>query len=393
MANEPLPNPLGRLALTPALRALQPGSKESGLVVSAIAEVPVSGSEPQHAWDVAWADAAKEAVRLGADEPTANALAQGAGETIAAGARAVVAAHGQVLLSKWLAPGSANGAVRVGQLPYLLDVADAIARQPARVIVLADRHGAAVVAQAAGDEYAPLAFPLPARPGALHDPHQERPPALHHGERHLTDSEPESGGDRNARFIAARVTEAASSVGARIVLGVGDQHVLDAVSPHLPGALGPVTIAAITTLTWDHDNQVSAEARISVGIEAALRQITTAAVDSVADLVAAAAAAPEPGAVIGIEAVAGALASEQVAALLVAADIGEDNGAADSRIGSAATQFAVDGEATPVLPVDGLVWAALRQDAIVLRLSGRVGPLAGQPVAALLRHGVPRHRP
>ena len=36
---------------------------------------------------------------------------------------------------------------------------------------------------------------------------------------------------------------------------------------------------------------------------------------------------------------------------------------------------------------DGLVWAALHQDAIVVQLQDRTGPLAGEPVAALLRRG------
>jgi hypothetical protein len=36
---------------------------------------------------------------------------------------------------------------------------------------------------------------------------------------------------------------------------------------------------------------------------------------------------------------------------------------------------------------DGLVWAALHQDAIIVQLPDRAGPLAGEPVAALLRRG------
>jgi hypothetical protein len=36
---------------------------------------------------------------------------------------------------------------------------------------------------------------------------------------------------------------------------------------------------------------------------------------------------------------------------------------------------------------DGLVWAALHQDAIVVQLPDRTGPLAGEPAAALLRRG------
>ncbi len=36
---------------------------------------------------------------------------------------------------------------------------------------------------------------------------------------------------------------------------------------------------------------------------------------------------------------------------------------------------------------DGLVWAALHQDAIVAQLPARNGPLADDPAAALLRRG------
>jgi hypothetical protein len=36
---------------------------------------------------------------------------------------------------------------------------------------------------------------------------------------------------------------------------------------------------------------------------------------------------------------------------------------------------------------DGLAWAALHQDAIVVQVPDGAGPLAGQPAAALLRRG------
>src|SRR5215831_17818203 len=115
---------LGRLELGPELRGFQPGPAASGPVVTAMIQVPDSASERQYAWDVAWSDAAREASRLGADERTAEALAADAG------------------------PGS----VRAGPLPCLLEIAAAAARRPAHVVVLADRHGAAVVAHA-GDQY------------------------------------------------------------------------------------------------------------------------------------------------------------------------------------------------------------------------------------------------
>ena len=114
---------LGRLELDPGLRALQPGHDASGLVATATVEVPDSVSEPQYAWDVALADAAREAAKLGADERTAQALVAGAGNALAGGTWIVVAAHGQVLLARRLPHGAAAPEVRVGPLPHLLQAA------------------------------------------------------------------------------------------------------------------------------------------------------------------------------------------------------------------------------------------------------------------------------
>ena len=111
-------------------------------------------------------------------------------------------------------------------------------------------------------------------------------------------------------------------------------------------------------------------------------------VGAVGDLVASAATGPAPGAVRGIEAVAWQLTEQQVAVLLVASDISQDDGP-DYRLGSSPTQFGAgdQGAGIPVPLEDGLVWAALHQDAIVVQLPDRSGPLAGQPAAALLRRG------
>jgi hypothetical protein len=385
---------LGRLDLTPPLRSLRPGSADTGLVVTAMRGTPASGAEPQYAWDVAWADAGREASGLGADEPSAAALAAGAGRPIGTGLRAVITAHGKVLISWWLPAGSGTGSVRIGPLPYLLEVADAAARRPARVVVLAERHTATIIAHAAGDQEEPRAFPVGPRPGTQPDPHPGRPPALHHGERHLTDSEPDSGGDQNARFIAARVTEAADSVGAHVVFGAGDQHVLEAVAEHLPDSVGPLTIVATGPLTRDHDDQPRVEAELSAALGAALGDITATATDAIGDLIAESAGAAEPGAVRGVEAVARQLTNGQVAVLLVTDDVA-DGGAGDYRIGDRPTELLTGADAdggTPVPLEAGLVWAALNQDAVVLRLPDRGGILDGHAVAALLRHGLPRHR-
>jgi len=252
------------------------------------------------------------------------------------------------------------------------------------VVVLADRHGAAVVTHAAGDQYPARRFPVGTHPGAQHDPHPGRPPALHHGERHVTDSEPESGGERNAEFIAGRVAEAAASVGAHIVLGAGDQHILGAISGHLPRSLGPVTIIASGPVPGYSDDQLSDP------VAAALDEITTAAIGAVGELVASSAAGPEPAAVRGIEAVAEQLAEQQVAVLFVAADIAADTAGSRYGIGSRPTELLAAGDSaarTEVPLADGLAWAALHQDAIVVQLPDRAGPLAGRQAAALLRRG------
>jgi len=344
---------LGRLELTPELRALKPGTAVADMVVTATVEVPASGSEPQYAWDVAWADAVREAEALGADPRTAQALATGAGRVPADGSVAVVAAHGQALLAWRLPPGAATRSVRVGPLPHLREVAVAAARRPAYVVVLADRDGAAVIAHTADDPYHAKIYDVGRRPGLQPDPHPHRPAAQHYGERHVTDREPLSGGERNAEVIAARVAAAADSVSAHIVLGAGDRHILGAVAKHLPGSLGPVTVIAAGPLPTDSDEQLSHQ------IAAALDEITGEAIAAAGDLVASAAAGQAHGAVRGIDAVTAQLVEQQVGVLLVAADIGQDG--------------------------DELVWAALRQDAFGVQLPDRSGSLAGEPTAALLR--------
>jgi len=375
---------LGRLPLGPGLRALAPGSATSGLMVTATVSVPDSATSRSYAWDVAWADAVREASQQGADPATAQALERGAGAVTAGDTQVVVAAHGEAVLAWWLPSGLGTSSVRVGPLPHLQEVADAAARRPAYVVVLADRHGTDLVVHAAGDQVPARRLEVGERPGTQHDPHPDRPPAQLHGVRHLTDREPESGGQRNAEFIAARVAEAADNVAAHVVLGAGDQHILDAIAEHLPETIGPITAIAGGRAADGLDEHLGAE------ISAALDGITGAAIGAVGDLVDSLAEGPNPGAVRGIKAVAEQLAEQQVAVLLVAADVARDGTAGSSyRIGSRPTELLIDDSDTGAeVPLeDGLVWAALHQDAIVVQLPDRTGPLAGEPTAALLRRG------
>ncbi|HUB21669.1 MAG TPA: hypothetical protein VMA97_04600 [Streptosporangiaceae bacterium] len=376
---------LGRLPLGPDLRGLAPGSAESGLVATATVTVPDSPTSRSYAWDVAWADAVREASQLGADPATAEALEASASSIVAGGgAQVVVAAHGMGMLAWRLLSAPAATSVRVGPLPHLQEAADAAARRPAYVVVLADRDGTDIVMHAAGDQVPARRFEVGDRPGLQPDPHPDRPPAQHHGERHLTDREPESGGERNDEFIAGRVAAAADSVGAHVVLGAGDQHILDAIGSHLPETIGPVTVIAGQRPADGLDDHLGAE------ISAALDEIANAVIGAVADLVASRAEGPDPGAVRGLKAVAEQLAEQQVAVLLVAADVARDADAGSTyRIGSRPTEFLVDDDTGVEVPLeDGLVWAALHQDAIVVQLPDRTGPLAGESVAALLRRGV-----
>jgi hypothetical protein len=368
---------LGRLQLDHALRALPLGP-----VVTATVSVPDTPADRSYEWDVAWADAARQASELGADQATAEALPTGAGQPVAGGTRVAVAARGEVLLARWLPSGTGAISVRVGPLPQLLEVAAAAARRPAYVVLLADREGTDIVVHAGGDSPAEP-FPVGRRPGTQSDPHPGRPPGQLHGERHLTDREPESGGQHNAEFIAGRVSQAADSVGAHIVLGAGDQHILDAVAGHLPESLGPVTTIAGGREPDGLDD------RLGAAIDAALDEITAAAISAVGDLVAARAEEPDPAAVRGIGAVADQLAEQQVAVLLVAADVARDADPGTTyRIGSRPTEFLVGEDTGTDVPLaDGLVWAALHQDAVIVQLEERTGVLAGEPVAALLRRG------
>jgi hypothetical protein len=172
-------------------------------------------------------------------------------------------------------------------------------------------------------------------------------------------------------------------VGAHVVLGAGDQHILDAVGTHLPATVGPITTIAGGRHPDGLDDHIGA------AIGAALDEITAAAIGAVGGQVASLAGGPGPGAVRGVGAVAEQLAEQQVAVLLVAADVSRHDDGSSYRIGIRPTEFLVaDPDTGVVVPLeDGLVWAALHQDAIVVELPDRSGPLADQPVAALLRRG------
>ncbi len=281
-------------------------------------------------------DAVRQASELGAARDTAQALNVGSGDAQehGPGTRLVVAAHGKVLHEQWLGQSIGENSVLAGRLPHLAAAAAAAAARPACVVVVADRDGADVIAHASGTEIAVEHFLLGKREPSQNGHVREKPPAVHHGEWHLTDSEPESGGQQNAAAIAARVTDAAAKVGAHIVLGAGDQHILDAVSPHLTGSLGPiVAIDGRRTYSGRDDHMGPA-------IGAALGQIADVATSEVGDLIASQAGGQNPGAVRGITAVAEQLAEQQVAVLLLAADISQDADASPGcRLGSSPTGF------------------------------------------------------
>ena len=293
-----------------------------------------------------------------------------------------VAAHGEVLLARWLPPGTA-GSVRVGPLPHLREVAAAAARRPGYVVVLADRDGAAVIAHTAGDLHPARHYETGARPGMQPDPHPGRPPAQHHGERHLTGREPLGGGEQNAAFTAGRVAEAAAAVSAHVILGAGDQHILDAVSKHLPGSLGPVTAIASGPVSADSDEHLGAR------IATALDEITGEATDAVG--------APRrlgrrgSGTRRGPRDRARRRAAGRTAGRRFARRVRHRRGHRRLTLlaRSRPTEFGAGdpGTGIPVPLEDGLVWAALHQDAIIVQLAERSGPLAGQPTAALLRRG------
>jgi Bacterial archaeo-eukaryotic release factor family 2 len=382
---------LGRIQLDPRLRALRPGTDASDLVVTAAVPVPDSPGEVQYAWEVAWNDAARQAGQLGAGQDTAQALNTGSGDAQehGPGTRVVVAAHGEVLHEQWLGQSIGENSVLAGRLPHLAEAASAAAARPACVVVVADRDGADVIAHAAGTELAVEHFLVGKREPSQSGHVREEPPAVHHGERHVTGSEPVSGGQANATAIAARITDAARAVEAHIVLGAGDQHILDAVGAHLTGSLGPIiTIGGRRTRSGRDDHMGPA-------IGAALDQIAEVAVSAIGDLIASRAAEPNPGAVRGIKAVAEQLAEQQVEVLLLAADIAQDaDPSAGYVLGSSPTELLPADAGTGIdVPLDdGMVWAALHQDAIVVVLPDRSGPLAGEPAAALLRRGQPRDR-
>ena len=94
---------------------------------------------------------------------------------------------------------------------------------------------------------------------------------------------------------------------AHVVIGAGDEHILDAIAGHLPETIGPVTAIAGGRAADGLDTHLSA------GISAALDHIISAAISEVGDLVASLAEGLGPAAVRGLKAVAEQPAEQQVA--------------------------------------------------------------------------------
>jgi hypothetical protein len=89
------------------------------------------------------------------------------------------------------------------------------------------------------------------------------------------------------------------------------------------------------------------------------------------------------------------LAEQHVEVLLLAADISQDaDTSAGYFLGRSPTELMPADAGTGIdAPLeDGMGWAALHQDAIVVVRPDRAGPLAGEPAAALLRRDQPHDR-
>jgi hypothetical protein len=184
--------------------------------------------------DLKWQNVQRDLDAEGVDRATIEALDASRGEHSAGDTRVLVAAHGAVQLATSLPSALPRDIVRIGPLPHLLPLVEALSMRVPHVVVLADRKGADVLAYAS-------AYPMSGTPAETASVTNDRFPdrKVHAGgwaaKRYSNDVE--ETWEHSARDVAALVDRVSRDVDARVVMLSGDERAVQLVRQHLPSAL------------------------------------------------------------------------------------------------------------------------------------------------------------
>jgi Bacterial archaeo-eukaryotic release factor family 2 len=183
--------------------------------------------------ETAWKNAVRVLSDAGVDDSTIRMLTPVVlDETPAGGTRVIIASSGQVHLARWLpTPPNGRAEVVVGPLPRLLPLIEAQSMWLPHVVVLADRRGADVLAYTDGDDQ-----PTTATTGDVASWPTHKTGTGGWAAKRF-DATVEESWDRSAKDVAGLVEKVARDVGARFVIGCGDEHAISLLRQHLPPAL------------------------------------------------------------------------------------------------------------------------------------------------------------
>ena len=183
--------------------------------------------------ETAWKNAVRMLSESSVDDATIQMLTPLVlDETPAGGTRVIIASPSQIHIAKWMpTPPSGGDELVVGPLPRLLPLIEAQSTWLPHVVVLADRVGADVLAYTEGGDQPRIATTGDVAPWPVH-----KTGAAGWATKRY-DASVEQSWEHSAKDVAGLVEKVARDVGARFVIGCGDQHAISLLRQHLPSTL------------------------------------------------------------------------------------------------------------------------------------------------------------
>lgn len=333
--------------------------------------------------DLKWQNVRRGLEVEGVDRATIEALDAARGEHGAGDTRVLIAAHGAVHLATSLPTSLPRDIVRIGPLPHLLPLVEALSMRVPHVVVLADRKGADVLAYTA-------AYPMSDTPSETASVTNDRFPdrKVHAGgwaaKRYSNDVE--ETWENSARDVAALVDRVSRDVDAGVVVLSGDDRAVRLIRQHLPSALDElVTLVGGGGRAVDGGEDVIADG-VRSALGERLARDTTLALEEFSEQRGGGDRACE-----GLAATLAALRMAQVGTLLVGDGFDRD---APVWCGPEATHLAVSADELTTLGIDdpaktsaadALVRAALGTGVEIRFVPAGVAQAPAQGVGGILR--------
>lgn len=334
-----------------------------GPFVSLYLPAPSDVPNAQQRLDTVWQDVERDLTDRGVDPATIQAAKAAIGEHDLGATRAIIAAHGEVLLAASLDTTVNQPIAQVSAVPHLLPLLDDLDRHRPHVIVLADRTGADVRAVAGGGAEPAIDLTEQVDGTAM----EVRKVDAGGWSQLRYQQRAENGWEENASVVAERIGALSEQIGAELVVGAGDERATTLIAEHLPPHVRPRwTVVPGGRGQGSHDG---VPGEVTEQVELAVARSRTQVLERFAE---------ERGqgdrAAEGLSATLDALRVRQVETLLLTDELDADRtawvGQDPSVIALSEPEVAGLGATNPgQAPLrDVLVWSALGSDADVMQL-------------------------